>query len=165
MVELGGHPTGGATALALFLLSYLLVVFLFAATLALGWNLEAALASSAWPQPQKYSRVFSMAFLSLLSALGGLPPFFLLGPKLAMFSWLVSLGALGSTLLAAITLMAGWYIYWQAATGLFDLGGSTVKKARPLTRGGALVLLASLALPLALSGLLLDLWALSHWLI
>ena len=153
----------GATGLLLFLVSYLFVIFIFSALLGLGWGLESRVSPTSWPRPQRYGRLFSLAFLSLLSALGGFPPFFLLGPKLAIFSWLVSLGAWGSFVLLSVILLMGWYIYWQAATGLFDLGGTEVRPSRGLTRGGALILLGSLALPLALSGFLLDLWALAHW--
>lgn len=153
----------GSTGLILFLLSYLFVVFIFSALLGLGWGLELRAGSSSWPQPQRYGRLFSLAFLSLLSALGGFPPFFLLGPKLAIFSWLVSLGAWGSVMLSSAVLLVGWYVYWQAATGLFDLGGTELKASRPLTRGGALLILSCLTLPLVLSGFMLDLWALAHW--
>lgn len=121
------------------------------------------LSSTSWPQPQRYSRIFSLAFLSLLSALGGFPPFFLLGPKLAIFSWLVGLGAWGSVLLSSLVLLMGWYIYWQAATGLFDTGGSAIRRSKPLSRGGAFLVMVCLILPCALSGFLFDLWALSHW--
>lgn len=159
----GANDLGGSTALLLFLMSYLFVVFLFAALVGLGWSLESCLAPSSWPRPQRYSRVFSVAFLILLSALGGFPPFFLLGPKLAIFSWLVGLGAWGSVLLASIALLLGWYVYWQAASGLLDAGGSHLKPSKGLTRGGAAVVLLCLVLPLGLSGFLLDLWALAHW--
>ncbi len=97
--------------------------------------------------------------------MGGFPPFFLLGPKLAIFSWLVGLGAWGSVLLSSLILLMGWYIYWQASTGLFDNGGNSIRRSKPVSRGGALVILICLTLPLALSGFLLDLWALSHWVI
>lgn len=157
------YSLNGSTGLFLFLISYLFVVFIFSALLGLGWGLESRVSPTSWPRPQRYSRLFSLAFLSLLSALGGFPPLFLLGPKLAIFSWLVSLGAWGSIALLSAILLMGWYIYWQAATGLFDFGGNEVKSTGGLTRGGALVLLGALTLPLALSGFLLDLWALAHW--
>lgn len=165
MFETAAYTLGGSTGLALFLLSYLVIVMIFGALLGLGWSLDVSGTSRSWPQPQRYSRVFSLAFLCLLSTLGGFPPFFLLGPKLAIFSWLVGLGAWGSIFLLSFILLLGWYIYWQAATGLFDVGGHQIRPSKPLTRGGGLIVMWSLVLPLALSGLLLDLWALAHWLI
>lgn len=77
---------GGSTSLALFLFSYLVIVSMLAALLGLGWNLEESFNSNSWPQPQRYARVFNLAFLCSLVALGGFPPFFFLGPKLAVFS-------------------------------------------------------------------------------
>lgn len=77
---------GGATAIGLFLAGYLFLILCFTAVLGLGWGLEAAQGSATWPYPQRYGRLFSAAFLGLLAALGGLPPFFFLGPKLALFS-------------------------------------------------------------------------------
>ena len=107
MINLTLAPSGGSTALGLFLCSYLLLVFLVAALLGLGRSLEARSNESNWPQPRRYGRLFSLAFLVLLSALGGLPPFFFLGPKLALFSWLVSLGAWGSIILSCGILLMG----------------------------------------------------------
>ena len=107
MTHIDLHTSGGAAALGLFLVGYLFIVFTFAALLGLGWTLEITPSASLWPHPQRYGRLFNLAFLSLLAALGGFPPFFFLGPKLAIFAWLVSLGAWGSIALACLVLLMG----------------------------------------------------------
>jgi len=94
-------------ALSVFLLGYLFIVFLFAALLGLGWNLDSTSGHGAWPHPMRYGRVFHLVFLSLLGALGGFPPFFFLASKLALFAWLVSLGAWGSAALGCALLLIG----------------------------------------------------------
>lgn len=62
-------------------------------------------------------------------------------------------------------LLVGWYVYWQAASGLFEPSGVPLRAANPLSRGGALILGLALFGPVALSGCFLDLWALAQWLL
>jgi hypothetical protein len=151
-------------ALALFLCSYLTLIVLFVGALGLGWALTPEPSSGAWPMPPRYGRLFRLTFLGLLGALGGFPPFFFLAPKLALFSSLVGAGSWGLLGFLSGTLLAGWYVYWQGASGLFESAGRPLKAGAPLTRGGALALTLALMGPLALSGFLLDLWALAQWL-
>lgn len=81
-----------------------------------------------------------------------------------MFSWLVNLGAWGAVGFLGALLLLGWYVYWQAATALFEQGGGAPRGALPLSRGGALVPLLAALLPLGLSGALCDLWLFAQWL-
>jgi hypothetical protein len=151
-------------ALALFLCSYLGLIITLVGALSLGWALTGSPTTAAWPLPPRYGRAFRLAFLGLLSALAGFPPFFFLAPKLALFSRLIGAASLGAGALLGATLLAGWYVYWQGATGLFASATPTLATGRRLPRAGALALASALLGPLALSGLLLDLWALAQWL-
>jgi hypothetical protein len=150
--------------LGLFLCSYLALVIVLAGALGLGWALGPGAEVGAWPLPPRYSRSFRLAFLGLLGALGGFPPFFFLAPKLALFSALVARGSWGLLGLMGAALLAGWYVYWQGATGLFEGTAQPLRGGRPLSRGGALALALALGGPLLLSGFVLDLWALAQWL-
>lgn len=159
---LNATPVGGA--LGLFILCYLGLVILFVGALNLGWALAPAAEAAVWPVPPRYGRAFRLTFVALLAALGGFPPFFFLAPKLALFSALVSHGSWGLLGFMGGTLLAGWYVYWQGASGLFEGAARPAAGSRGLSRGGALALALALTAPLALSGLLLDLWALAQWL-
>ena len=55
-------------------------------------------------------------------------------------------------------------MYWQGASGLFEGSGRPATGGRGLSRGGGLALALAIAAPLALSGCLLDLWAVAQWL-
>lgn len=151
-------------ALALFICSYLSLIILFVGALSLGWALTPEAEAGAWPVPPRYGRLFRLAFWGLLGALGGFPPFFFLAPKLALFSSLVAKGSWGLLGFLCGTLLAGWYVYWQGAAGLFEGAARPLRGGRRLTRGGGLALTAALVAPLLLSGCLLDLWALAQWL-
>ncbi len=89
----------------------------------------------------------------------------MLGPKLALFSWLAATNSAAVVALGAGVLLLGWYVYWQGASGLFENGSHALKPSRGLTQSGATILLGALLGPLALSGCMLDLWALAHWLV
>lgn len=150
--------------LGLFICSYLTLIILFVGALGLAWALTPAADVGGWPLPPRYGRLFRLTFLGLLGALGGFPPFFFLAPKLALFSALVARGAWGLLAFLGATLLAGWYVYWQGAVGLFEGGGRPLQGGRRLSRGGALALALALLAPLCLSAFLLDLWALAQWL-
>lgn len=157
-------PTLDSGALGLFICSYLSLIIFFVGALGLGWALTPAADTAAWPTPPRYGRVFRLTFVGLLAALGGFPPFFFLAPKLALFSALVARGSWGVIGFLGGTLLAGWYVYWQGATGLFEGAARPLGGSRRLTRGGALALTCALTAPLLLSGFLLDLWAVAQWL-
>lgn len=158
------NPTLDSGALGLFVCSYLTLIVLFVGTLGLGWALTPAAETAAWPNPPRYGRIFRLTFIGLLGALGGFPPFFFLAPKLALFSTLVARGSWGALGFLGGTLLAGWYVYWQGATGLFEGATRPLGGGRRLTRGGGLALTLALTVPMLLSGFLLDLWALAQWL-
>jgi NADH:ubiquinone oxidoreductase subunit 2 (subunit N) len=151
-------------ALALFVLSYLFLVMTFVGVLALAWSLVSRPSHNQWPLPPRHHRAFRLAFVGLLAALGGFPPFFFLAPKLAIFTSLVANASWGLCGFLGLTLMVGWYVYWQGASGLFEGAAPEVGSPRQLSRGGGLVLCLALLGPIFLSGMLLDLWALAQWL-
>lgn len=150
-------PLVESGALALFILSYLFLVIAFVGTLALAWALVPQPSHNTWPLPSRWGRAFRVAFMGLLAALGGFPPFFFLAPKLALFTALVSHGAWGLLAFVGATVFVGWYVYWQGASGLLEGAQQGLGPARGLTRPGGLVLCLALLSPLLLSGLLLDL--------
>lgn len=152
----------GAGPVGLFLVSYLVLILLFVGTLGLGWALTPTAPLGPWPNPARYGRVFRLAWLGLLGALSGFPPFFFLAPKLALFSFIAARGSWGLVGFMGCVLVAGWYVYWQGASAILDPAGRPVGRATGLTRGGALALATALLLPLALSGLILDLWGLAQ---
>lgn len=159
-VGLTSTVEGGA--LALFICSYLGLIVVFAGTLGLGWALTPGADVGTWPVPPRYGRIFRLTFWGLLAALGGFPPFFFLAPKLALFSTLVGRGSWGLIGFLAGTLLAGWYVYWQGASGLFEGASRPLRGGATLTRGGGLALTFALLGPVLMSGFLLDLWALAQ---